>query len=90
MTVPLVLIAWLLLAGAALAQDAALVPVTVDGQSVRLQMRIYKPPAPGPAPTLVFNHGLDRLRDEPAAPHGAPASTSRFWPSSSCNAAGRS
>lgn len=32
-------------------------PVTVDGQHVRLEMRVYKPAAAGPAPTLVFNHG---------------------------------
>ncbi len=47
----------LLYASAALAQQASMVPVTVDGQIVRLQMRIYVPPAGGPAPTLVFNHG---------------------------------
>ncbi|MGH9202611.1 MAG: hypothetical protein ACRD2A_15410, partial [Vicinamibacterales bacterium] len=42
---------------AAWAQDTSLVPVTVDGETVRLAMRIYKPAASGPAPTLVFNHG---------------------------------
>jgi dienelactone hydrolase len=34
-----------------------MVPVIVDGQTVRLEMRIYKPPRTGPVPTLVFNHG---------------------------------
>lgn len=34
-----------------------MVPVIVDGQTVRLQMRIYKPARTGPVPTLVFNHG---------------------------------
>lgn len=34
-----------------------MVPVIVDGQTVRLQMRIYKPTRTGPVPTLVFNHG---------------------------------
>lgn len=33
------------------------VPVTVDGETVRLDMRIYKPMGDGPFPTLVFNHG---------------------------------
>ncbi len=39
------------------AQETSMVPVMVDGQSVRLEMRIYKPPTEGKAPTLVFNHG---------------------------------
>jgi dienelactone hydrolase len=34
-----------------------MVPVLVDGQTVRLEMRIYKPTMAGPSPTLVFNHG---------------------------------
>jgi len=34
-----------------------MVPVSVDGQSVRLEMRVYRPAGDGPAPTLVFNHG---------------------------------
>ena len=33
-----------------------MVPVTVDGERVRLEMRIYEPTAGTPAPTLVFNH----------------------------------
>ena len=34
-----------------------MVPVTVDGEPVRLEMRIYRPADDTPAPTLVFNHG---------------------------------
>lgn len=34
-----------------------MVPVTVDGETVRLAVRIYRPVASGPVPTLVFNHG---------------------------------
>lgn len=48
----------------ALAQDATAsswyrskVAVTVDGESVHLDMRIYKPGTTGRFPTLVFNHG---------------------------------
>jgi len=52
-----VLLVLLLLAGAAGAQQAALVPVTVDGERVRLEMRIYRPASAEPAPTLAFNHG---------------------------------
>jgi dienelactone hydrolase len=33
------------------------VAVTIDGQPVHLQMRVYKPPGDGKFPTLVFNHG---------------------------------
>jgi dienelactone hydrolase len=47
----------LLFVRTALAQDANLIPVTIDGESVRLEMRIYRPAASGPAPTLVHNHG---------------------------------
>jgi dienelactone hydrolase len=34
-----------------------MVPVTIDGQTVRLEMRVYKPAGSAWAPTLVFNHG---------------------------------
>jgi dienelactone hydrolase len=34
-----------------------MVPVTVDGQTVRLELRVYRPLGVGPTPTLVFNHG---------------------------------
>jgi dienelactone hydrolase len=47
----------LLGAGTAWAQEARMVPVTIDGQRVRLEMRIYRPATADPAPTLVFNHG---------------------------------
>jgi dienelactone hydrolase len=55
----------LLLAGEARAQDARMVPVTVDGQRVRLEMRIYQPATAGPAPTLVFNHGSTGRGSDP-------------------------
>jgi dienelactone hydrolase len=34
-----------------------MVPVIVDGQTVRLEMRIYKPAIARSVPTLVFHHG---------------------------------
>src|SRR5262249_38495867 len=46
-----------LLAGVVNAQETRSVPVTVDGERVHLQMRIYQPATDTPAPTLVFNHG---------------------------------
>ena len=45
-----------------------MVPVIVDGKTVRLEMRIYKPAGTGRVPTLVFNHGsTGRGRDPRAA-----------------------
>jgi dienelactone hydrolase len=40
-----------------LSQETTMVPVFVDGQSVRLEMRIYKPDRAGRVPTLVVHHG---------------------------------
>jgi dienelactone hydrolase len=50
------LLSTLLLGNPAWAQDS-MVPVIIDGQDVRLEMRIYKPSNQGRMPTLVFNHG---------------------------------
>jgi pimeloyl-ACP methyl ester carboxylesterase len=61
------LLAPLILAGAAHAQETRMVPVTVDGETVRLAMRVYAAPAPGPAPTLVFNHGSTGRGNNPDA-----------------------
>lgn len=51
------LLASLFIVSAARAQGTSMVPVVVDGQNVRLEMRIYKPPTEGKVSTLVFNHG---------------------------------
>jgi hypothetical protein len=53
----LISLAVVMLTGASHAQEAQMVPVTVDGERVRLEMRIYTPAGPVPSPTLVFNHG---------------------------------
>ena len=34
-----------------------MVPVTVDGETVKLAVITYKPSGPGPFPTLIFHHG---------------------------------
>jgi len=47
----------LLVVSPARAQETSMVPVMVDEQSVRLEMRIYKPSTEGKVPTLIFNHG---------------------------------
>lgn len=47
------------------AQETSIVPVVVDGKTVRLEMRIYKPAQAGPVPTLVFHHGSTGLGRDP-------------------------
>ena len=37
--------------------EISMVPVVVDDQTVRLEMRIYKPDRAGPLPTVIFHHG---------------------------------
>ena len=61
------LLAPLVLGTAVGAQEATLVPVTVDGERVRLEMRIYRPATSDPAPTLVFNHGSTGRGTDPRA-----------------------
>ena len=51
------LLVTLLVVSAAQAQETSMVPVMVDGQTVHLEMRIYKPSTEAKVPTLVFNHG---------------------------------
>jgi dienelactone hydrolase len=41
----------------AAAQERAMVPVTVDGETVKLAVITYKPNGPGRFPTLIFHHG---------------------------------
>jgi dienelactone hydrolase len=61
------LLATVMSVAAAGAQEATLVPVTVDGERVRLEMRIYRPATAEPAPTLVFNHGSTGRGTDPRA-----------------------
>jgi len=55
-----------LLACPAAGQELRMVPVTVDGEAVRLAMRVYRPGGDGPFPTLVFNHGSTGTGRDPA------------------------
>src|SRR6516164_6074444 len=41
----------------ALAQERSMVPVSVDGETVKLAVITYKPAGNGPFPTLIFHHG---------------------------------
>ena len=43
-----------------------MVPVSIDGEAVRLAMRVYQPHGAGPFPTLVFNHGSTGSGRDPA------------------------
>lgn len=43
-----------------------MVPVTVDGDQVRLSVITYKPAGSGPFPTLVFHHGSTGRGDNPS------------------------
>ena len=61
----LIALGLVLLTRAGHAQEAQMVPVTVDGERVRLEMRIYTPAGAGPSPTLVFNHGSTGLGTNP-------------------------
>src|SRR5262249_6620241 len=48
------------------AQDRAMVPVTIDGEQVKLATITYKPPGNGPFPTLIFHHGSPGGGRDPA------------------------
>jgi dienelactone hydrolase len=77
----LIVLSLLVVEGLAEGQEMSMVPVTVDGQTVRLAMRLYKPVAAGPAPTLVFNHGSTGSGTDPglfARPLDFPA-LARFF-----------
>jgi dienelactone hydrolase len=55
-----------LLAAPVAAQERSLVPVTVDGESVKLALVTYKPEGPGPFPTLIFHHGSTGRGNDPS------------------------
>ena len=85
MRVALVLIV-LFLACPAAAQETQLVPVVVDGETVRLAIRVYRPPGERAAPTLVFNHGSTGTGRDPGRfarpidfPELAAAFVKRGW-----------
>ncbi len=47
-------------------EERAMVPVTIDGEQVKLAIIIYKPPGAGPFPTLIFHHGSTGRGHDPA------------------------
>src|SRR5436190_23712554 len=62
----LLILALGLVVSPAAAQETRMVPVTVDGEVPRLEMRVYQPAATGRVPTLVFNHGSTGSGTNPA------------------------
>lgn len=66
-TVAFPLLAWLLTAVPATAQEQGSVSVTIDGTTVKLSTVTYKPPGEGPFPALIFHHGSGRF-DRPYDP----------------------
>jgi dienelactone hydrolase len=60
------LLVGLLAATAASAQERAMVPVTIDGETVRLATITHKPPGAGLFPTLIYHHGSTGGSADPA------------------------
>ena len=50
----------------AAAQERSMVPVTIDGEQVKLAVISYKPAGSGPFPTLVFHHGSTGRGNDPS------------------------
>ena len=51
---------------AASAQQRAMTPLTIDGESVKIATITYRPPGNGPFPTLIFHHGSTGNGGDPA------------------------
>jgi hypothetical protein len=60
---------------AAWAEETSLIPVSLDEQIVRLELRIYRPPVSRRLPTLVFNHGSTGNGRWPIPIYGLPLSS---------------
>lgn len=54
-------------AGAARAQESRPVPLVLDGQTVKIELVVHKPPGNRKFPTLVFNHGSTGRGNNPSA-----------------------
>lgn len=52
--------------GPAHAQERTMVPVSIDGEQVRLAFITYKPQGAGPFPTLIFHHGSTGRGTDPS------------------------
>ena len=52
--------------------EQRMVPVSVDGQTIRLVVRVFRPDGNGPFPTLIFHHGSTGYGNQPLR-------FTRFW-----------
>jgi dienelactone hydrolase len=55
-----------LFAAPAVAQEDRDLAVTLDGEAVKLKLRVYKPDGDGPFPALIFHHGSTGRGNDPA------------------------
>jgi dienelactone hydrolase len=62
----LALLALVLVGGPGLAQERTMMPLTIDGEPVKIATITYKPAGAGPFPTLIFHHGSTGSGTEPS------------------------
>jgi dienelactone hydrolase len=61
------IVLWLIFSAShALAQERRMIPVTIDGEQVKLATIIYQPAGVGPFPVLIFHHGSTGSGTDPS------------------------
>jgi dienelactone hydrolase len=74
-------LATLLLAATAAAQEVLMLPLEIDGERVRLEVRVFKPEGTGPFPTVIFHHGSTGSGRDPSifTQHFKPAGFGQYF-----------
>jgi pimeloyl-ACP methyl ester carboxylesterase len=62
----LILLALVLFARPALTQERTMMPVTIDGEQVKIATITYRPTGAGPFPTMIFHHGSTGSGTDPS------------------------
>jgi dienelactone hydrolase len=62
----LILLALVLFARPGLTQERTMMPVTIDGEQVKIATITYRPTGAGPFPTLIFHHGSTGRGTDPS------------------------
>ena len=62
----LILLALVLFARPGLTQERTMMPVTIDGEQVKIATITYRPTGTGPFPTLIFHHGSTGSGTDPS------------------------
>ena len=62
----LILLALVLFARPGLTQERTMMPVTIDGEQVKIATITYRPTGAGPFPTLIFHHGSTGSGTDPS------------------------